>query len=145
MVYCQYMEKIIAYTGGGALGNPGPAGASVYIVDGEGGVVKEVKEFLGNGKANFAEYYGVMLALQTLVQLYGPKTTTMDFEIRLASELVKKQLNNESSIKEPGLVPMFIEIHNMRIDSFPKLTFTLIEQAKNKEATRLVNEVLEGK
>lgn len=139
------METIIAYTDGGARGNPGPAAAGVYITNSAGEKVKEVKEALGNGTNNFAEYYGVMLALDTLKQLYGKKTKEMEFEIRLDSELVKKQLNAEYQIKEPGLVPMFIQIHNLRVSSFPNLTFTHVRREHNKEADRLVNEALDGK
>lgn len=139
------METIIAYTDGGARGNPGPAAAGVYITNGAGDKIKEVKESLGNGTNNFAEYYGVMLALETLKQLYGKKTKEMAFEIRLDSELVKKQLNAEYQIKEPGLVPMFIQIHNLRVSSFPNLTFTHVRRELNKEADRLVNEALDGK
>ncbi len=139
------METIIAYTDGGARGNPGPAAAGVYITDAVGTMVREVKQALGNANNNFAEYYGVMLALQTIKQIYGQKTKEMMIEIRLDSELVKKQLNSEYQINEPGLVPMFIEIHNMRVISFPNLTLTQVSQEENKEANRLVNEVLDGK
>ena len=86
-----------------------------------------------------------MLALQTLKQIYGKNSKTMQFEIRLDSELVQKQLSGIYQIKEPGLVPMFIEIHNMRVASFPHITFTHVPRAKNKEADRLVNEALDGK
>lgn len=139
------METIIAYTDGGARGNPGPAASGVYITNATNEKIKEVKEALGNGTNNFAEYYGVLLALQTFKQLYGKNTKNMQFEIRLDSELVKKQLNNEYQIKEPGLVPMFIEIHNLRVASFPNLFFTHVRRSLNKEADRLVNEALDGK
>jgi len=85
-----------------------------------------------------------LIGLQTLKQEYGKATKTMQFEIRLDSELVKKQLNAEYQIKEPGLVPMFIEIHNMRVANFPHLKLTHIPREKNKEADRLVNEALDG-
>ena len=139
------METIIAYTDGGARGNPGPAAAGVYITDFDGKEVREVKQSLGNGTEDFAEYYGVMLALQTLKAIYGKKSKVMQFEIRLDSELVQKQLSAVQQINEPGLVPMFIEIHNMRVVSFPNITFVHISSAKNKEADRLVNEALDGK
>ncbi len=138
------MQKIIAYTDGGARGNPGPAGIGVYITDEAGKVLKEHKEFIGNSTNNFAEYNAVMSALQILKANYGKKTKEMEFEIRLDSELVKKQLNNEYQIKEPGLVPMFIEIHNMRVASFPNLLLTHIPREKNKKADRLVNEALDA-
>jgi len=136
------MEKIIAFTDGGARGNPGPSGIGVHITDADGKVLKEVSQFLGNATNNFAEYNGVMVALQTLKAMYGKKTKEMEFELRMDSELVKKQLNNEYQIKEPGLVPYFIEIHNLRVSSFPNLTLTHIPREKNKEADRLSNEAM---
>lgn len=138
------MEKIIAYTDGGARGNPGPAGIGVFIQNEQGTVLKEVSKFLGNATNNFAEYNGVLVALQTLKAMYGSKTKTMHFEIRMDSELVKKQLNNEYQIKEPGLVPYFIEIHNLRVSSFPNITLTHIPREKNKEADRLSNEAMDA-
>ena len=82
--------------------------------------------------------------LQIAKELFGKKTNEIQFEIKLDSELVKKQLNSEYQINEPGLVPHFIEIHNMRVASFPNLTFTHISRELNKEADRLVNEVLDA-
>lgn len=138
------METVIAYSDGGARGNPGPAAIGVQIVGADGNVVKEFGETIGNSTNNFAEYHGAMRALQTLKELYGKKTKDMQFELRLDSELVKKQLNHEYQIKEPGLVPLFIEIHNLRVANFPQLTFTHIPREQNKEADRLVNEALDG-
>ncbi len=139
------MEKIIVYTDGGARGNPGPAAIGVHIVDDSGQVVKEAKETIGNSTNNFAEYYGVLRGLQLLKELYGKKTKDMEIELRMDSELVKKQLNGEYQIKEPGLVPMFMEIHNLRVANFSNLTLTHIKRSLNKEADRLVNEALDGK
>lgn len=138
------MEEIIAYTDGGARGNPGPAGVGVYILSEKGKVLKEVKEFIGNATNNFAEYQAVALALNTLKKMYGKKSRQMSFELRMDSELVKKQLNHEYQIKEPGLVPLFIEIHNLRVSSFPNLKLTHVPRAKNKEADRLVNEAIDA-
>ena len=85
----------------------------------------------------------MLLGLQSLKQEFGRKTKEMEFEMRMDSELVKKQLNGEYQIKEPGLVPIFIEIHNMRVANFPNLILTHIPREKNKEADRLVNECLD--
>lgn len=139
------METIICYTDGGARGNPGPAGIGVYIVEENGTVVYELGQAIGNSTNNFAEYNAVMVGLQSLKQLYGSATKTTNFEICLASELVKKQLNNEYQINEPGLVPMFIEIHNMLVADFPHVTFKSIPRTQNNEADRLVNEALDEK
>jgi len=138
------METIIAYTDGGARGNPGPAAIGVHVVDESGAVITEVSETIGNSTNNFAEYYGVLRALQILKDRYGKQTKEMQFELRMDSELVKKQLNHEYQVKEPGLVPMFMEIHNLRVANFPRLTLTHVKREQNKEADRLVNEALDG-
>ncbi len=138
------MEKVITYTDGGARGNPGPSGVGVYITK-DDKVVREVKESIGNATNNYAEYYGVMLALQTLKKIYGKATKNMQFEMRMDSELVKKQLNAEYQIKEPGLVPLFIEIHNLKVANFPNISFVHVPRAENKEADRLANEAMDGK
>lgn len=138
------MEKLIVYTDGGARGNPGPAGVGIYIEDTDGEMVKEVAKAIGNSTNNFAEYQAVAIALDTLKKMYGKKTKEMDFELRLDSELVKKQLNHEYQIKDPGLVPLFIEIHNLRVANFPHLTLTHVPREKNKEADRLANEAMDA-
>ena len=139
------MQKIIIYTDGGSRGNPGPAAIGVYMIDESDKVVKEVAETIGNATNNFAEYHAVLRGLQTAKEMFGKKTKEMEFEIRLDSELVKKQLNSEYQIKDPGLVPFFIEIHNMRVSTFPNLILTHVRREKNKEADRLVNEALDDK
>ena len=139
------MKTVIAYTDGGARGNPGPAAVGVHIVDADGVTIKDVAARIGNSTNNYAEYYGVMLALQTLKALYAKKTKEMQIELRMDSELVKKQLAGEYQIKEPGLVPLYMEIHNLRVAHFPNLTLTHVKRALNKEADRLVNEALDGK
>lgn len=139
------MERVITYTCGKTLGNPGSAGVGVYITTSAGEVVQEFKKAIGNADTNFAEYYAVMLALDTLKQIYGTTTKTIHFEFRLSSEFVTEQLNAECQIKEPGLVPLFIEIHNQRVADFPNISLTYVPPAKNKQAARLANEAIAGK
>lgn len=139
------MEKIIAYTDGGARGNPGPAAVGVYITDADGHEIVSVQETIGNATNNLAEYQGVLRALEELKSRYGKKSRELDVELRMDSELVKKQLNDEYQIKDPGLVPLFMEIHNLRVSHFPNLTYTHVRRENNKEADRLVNDALDGK
>ena len=136
------MEKVICYTGGGATGNPGPAAIGVYITDVVGSMMSEVGQTIGNSTAPFAAYQAVLVGLQTLKSLLGEACRTTDIVLSLDNAFVTQQLNDEVEIKEPGFVPMFIEIHNMRVSSFPHLTFALIPTEQNSEATRLVNEAL---
>ena len=136
------MEKIICYTDGGARGNPGPAGAGVYVTDAEENVIGETSEFLGNATNNYAEYAAVILALVVLKKKFGKKIKDMEVEVRMDSKLVVKQLMHVYQVKEPSLVPQFMEIHNMRVKDFPHVTFVHIPREKNKEADRLANEAM---
>ncbi len=138
------MEKIFVNTDGGARGNPGPAAVGVFVTDADGKMLKEVKQTIGNSSNNFAEYQAVLIGLETLKQMYGKATRDKEIVLRLDSELVKKQLNAEYQIKEPGLVPNFIAIHNLRVTNFPHLTLQHVPREQNKEADRLVNEALDG-
>ena len=137
------MEKVICYTGGASRGNTGPAAVGVYITDAADVMMGEAAETIGNSTEFFAQYHAVLTGLLALKSILGERTATTKIEIRLESELVKKQLNSESEIKEPGIVPMFIAIHNMRVASFPHLTFTLIPSEENRNAKRLINEALD--
>lgn len=139
------METIICYTAGESKGNPGQSAIAVYITNDGGEVIQEIAHSIGNATAAFASYNAVMVCLQNLQNLYEDKTKTMSFDIRLDSELVAQHLNAKTSINDPGLVPMFIEIHNMRITSFPNLTLTLISNEESMEANRLLKEALDGK
>jgi ribonuclease HI len=136
------METWTCHTDGGARGNPGPSGIGV-VIDAPNGERTELSKYLGNGTNNFAEYAAVVLALQELKKKLGTRSTNVAIEIRLDSELVKKQLSGEYQIKEASLVPQFIEIHNLRVSAFPHITFIHIPREKNKDADRLANEAMD--
>ena len=138
------MAEITIFTDGGARGNPGPAAIGIYAVDAAGSVLLEHSEIIGNSTNNIAEYAAVATGLQLLKQKVGKAVKEKTVELKLDSELVKKQLNGEYQIKDAGLVPYFIEIHNLRVAHFPNLTLTHVPRAENKEADRLVNEALDA-
>lgn len=139
------METIICYTSGASRGNPGPSAIGVLITDTDGVVLSEVSRSIGNGTSDFAAYYAVMVGLQTLEELLGTESRMTSIEVRLENKLVKKQLNAESQINDPGLVPLFIEIYNRRVASFPQLAFVTIQPEQTEVVDRLVNEALDGK
>lgn len=137
------METIVVHTDGGARGNPGPGGIGVVIADAEGNVLSEVSEFLGESTNNAAEYQAVIVALRELKKLFGKRTKEMAFDMHLDSELVQRQLSYKYQIKEAGLVPLFMEIHNLRIANFPHISFTHVRREQNKRADELANEAMD--
>jgi ribonuclease HI len=137
------MKKVICYTDGGARGNPGIAGAGVTAQFEDGTIFFEGSQFLGNATNNYAEYAAVLLVLTELKRRLGKATKDHAVEVRMDSELVQKQLSNEYQIKEPSLVPQFIEIHNHCVASFPHITFVHVPREENKRADKLANDAMD--
>lgn len=138
------MEKVILYTDGGSRGNPGIAGAGVAMVSAAGQILKTAFKPLGTMTNNEAEYQAVILGLETLKKLFGKgKTKDLNVEVRLDSELVKKQLSGQYQTKEKHLWPLFMKIWNKRVTDFPYLTFTHIPREDNVLADKLANEAMD--
>ena len=132
---------LIIHTDGGSRGNPGPAaiGVVVSLSTGE----KEYFQSIGNTTNNIAEYSAVIFALKKAKQLLtksGAKKTNI--ELRTDSELLVKQLNAEYKIKDVDLIPLFINVWNLRQD-FVSVKFIHVLREKNKIADRLVNKALD--
>ena len=115
------------------------------VAKADGTVIAELSQFLGNATNNFAEYAAVLLALKELKKRFGNKTKSLAVEIRMDSQLIQRQLSYTYQIREPSLVPQFLEIHNMRVKDFPHITFTHVPREKNKSADRLANEAMDRK
>ncbi|KKS15766.1 MAG: Ribonuclease H [Parcubacteria group bacterium GW2011_GWB1_41_6] len=135
--------KIVIYTDGGSRGNPGPAAIGVVVKDEKKRIIKNYAKSIGSKTNNEAEYEAVIFALQKIRQIFGKeKIKNLEIEIRMDSELVARQLRGEYKILEEKLFPLFIKIWNLKI-SFPFLDFREIPREQNKEADRLVNEILD--
>lgn len=132
------MEKIIAYTDGGARGNPGPAAIGVVINE------RSYAEKIGQATNNIAEYQAIIFALKKIKQLLGKeKAAQTVVEIRSDSELVVNQLNGRYKIKEKEFYKLFIEIWNLKQD-FSKVNFVNVPRSENKLADKLVNQILDS-
>lgn len=137
-------NKIIIYTDGGSRGNPGPAGIGVVIKNDSGELVKTYARSIGKATNNEAEYHAVIFGLQKAKSLFGgKKVRNMNVEFRIDSELIGKQLTGAYKIEENKLFPLFIRVWNLKID-FGNVSFHIIPREKNREADRLVNEVLDS-
>ncbi len=131
-------KKIIIYTDGGARGNPGPA-ACGYVIDD-----KPYGEYLGHGTNNEAEYRGVIEALKKVYAILGrAKATKAEIEVRMDSELIERQLKGIYKVKQLHLKVLFTDAHN-EIKNFKKVVFVHIPREKNKEADKMVNEILDS-
>ena len=132
------MKKLIINTDGGARGNPGPAGIGVVIRDQDGVIIKSFGEFLGSQTNNFAEYSGLIRALETARDM---KATHLD--IRMDSELIVKQMLGQYKIKEPNLKNLASKAIVL-LKNFANYTFTHVRRELNKEADAMVNQAIDA-
>jgi ribonuclease HI len=131
--------RLIAHTDGASRGNPGPAACAVIVTDGDGDELLRRARRLGVVTNNVAEYHGVRLALELLRELGAD-----DVVVKLDSELVVKQLNNEFKVKHPSLKPLFEQAREL-MREFSAVEIQYIPRAQNKAADRLANDALDEK
>ena len=134
-------HKIIIHSDGGSRGNPGPAAIGALIEYGERRI--ELSECIGEATNNIAEYRAIAEAMKKAKAVLGKDLVKRSCaECYLDSELVVRQLNHEYKLKEPTLIPSFIEIWNLRLD-FKSVVFVHIRRELNKRADELVNLALD--
>jgi probable phosphoglycerate mutase len=128
---------ITAFCDGGARGNPGPSGFGVYIQDERGAKVAELSEFLGIRTNNFAEYSGLLAALEFALRYEHPRLKVVS-----DSELMVKQIKGQYKVKSPDLRPLYEEAKR-RIAGLESFQIQHVLRNKNKEADRLANEAMD--
>src|SRR3984885_8249772 len=128
---------IIAHSDGGARGNPGPAGYGVVIQDPSGHKVAHLSEYLGHQTNNFAEYQGLIAALEYALQ-HGPKALKLISD----SELLVRQIKGIYKVKNATLR----DLHGRAQELIAHLDWFSIGHAlreQNTEADRLANEAMD--
>jgi len=128
---------LVAHSDGGARGNPGPAGYGVVIEDRSGNRVAALSEYLGHQTNNFAEYQGLIAALEYAVQHeYRALKLVSD------SELLVKQIKGIYKVKNAVLQDLHARAKELirRLDWF-SIGHALREH--NQEADRLANAAMD--
>jgi ribonuclease HI len=130
-------QYLIAHSDGGARGNPGPAGYGVVIKDESGRKVAALSEYLGHQTNNFAEYQGLIAALEYALK-HGPKA----LKVISDSELLVRQIKGIYKVKNPTLQ----DLHARAKELIQQLNWFSIGHAlreHNQEADRLANEAMD--
>ena len=130
-------EYLVAHSDGGARGNPGPAGYGVVIHDQTGRKVAALSEYLGHQTNNFAEYQGLIGALEYAIE-HGPKALKLISD----SELLVRQIKGIYKVKNATLQ----DLHGRAKELIAQLDWFSIGHAMredNTEADRLANEAMD--
>jgi ribonuclease HI len=130
-------KGMIAYIDGGSRGNPGPAGYGVYVTDAEGHKLAELSDFLGVQTNNFAEYSGLIAALEYAVEHgYGTVKVVSD------SELLVKQMKGQYKVRSEALQDIYNEAKAL-VRKLDRFEICHVLRHLNKDADRLANQAMD--
>ena len=130
-------QYLVAHSDGGARGNPGPAGYGVVIQDQSGKKIAALSEYLGHQTNNFAEYQGLIAALEYAIE-HGPKALKLISD----SELLVRQIKGIYKVKNAVLQ----DLHARAKELIVQLDWFSIGHAlreHNQEADRLANDAMD--
>jgi ribonuclease HI len=128
---------LIAHSDGGARGNPGPAGYGVVLQDEAGRKVAALSQYLGHQTNNFAEYQGLIAALEYAIG-HGHKA----LKVVSDSELLVRQIKGIYKVKNETLK----ELHGRAKQLIAQLSWFSIDHAlreHNREADDLANQAMD--
>lgn len=128
---------LIAHSDGGARGNPGPAGYGVVIKNERGQKVAALSQYLGHQTNNFAEYQGLIAALEYAIE-HGYKA----LKVISDSELLVRQIKGIYKVKNATLQ----ELHGRAKELIAQLEWFSIDHAlreHNREADDLANQAMD--
>lgn len=129
--------KLVIYIDGASRGNPGRAGAGVWITNGEGKKMVEMARYLGHKTNNQAEYGALLLGLREAKRLRGES-----IHIFTDSELIERQVKGLYRVKDLSLKALHKKvIQNLREFSFFEIES--IARAQNQEADYLANQAIQ--
>ena len=130
------MNSYIAYCDGGSRGNPGPSASASIVYDQDNKIIKEISKYIKINTNNVAEWQSLILALETAQEL-----DLYPITIRMDSLLVISQIQDKWKVKTPHLLPLYKQA-KLLINK--NIKFEHVRREYNKEADRLVNEVLDS-
>lgn len=128
---------VVANVDGGARGNPGPAGYGVVLKDHAGKKLAALHEYLGLQTNNFAEYQGLIAALEWTIA-HGHKA----LKVISDSELMVKQIKGQYKVRSPGLVDLYHQAKELiaKLDWF---SIQHVLRGENREADALANAAMD--
>jgi ribonuclease HI len=130
-------RHLVAFSDGGARGNPGPSGYGVVVQDEAGRKVAALSEYLGHQTNNFAEYQGLIAALE-----YAVANGHKALKVISDSELLVRQIKGIYKVKNAALQ----DLHGRAKELIAQLDWFSIGhvlRGHNEEADSLANAAMD--
>ncbi len=129
--------QLFLFIDGASRGNPGRAGAGVWMTNGGGRKVVEMSRYLGHKTNNEAEYWALLLGLREARRLGGKS-----IHIFTDSELIERQVKGLYRVKHPNLKGLH-KIVTQNLKEFSSFDIQSIPREQNQEADRLANQAIQ--
>ncbi|MBV8206422.1 MAG: ribonuclease HI family protein [Acidobacteria bacterium] len=126
-------DYLVAHIDGGARGNPGPAGYGVVIEDHAGRRIDEFYRYLGRQTNNYAEYSGLIAALE-----YALQNHFRALKILSDSELLVRQMKGIYKVRALPLQELYAKARAL-IRELDWFAIEHIPREQNTEADHLAN------
>jgi ribonuclease HI len=129
----------VLYIDGASKGNPGRAGAGIWMTNGSGRKLIEMSRYLGHKTNNEAEYWALLLGLREARRL-GVKSV----QVFTDSELIERQVNGFYRVKHSNLKGLH-KMVTQNLKEFSSFDIRSIPREQNQEADRLANQAIQRK
>jgi len=130
-------RHLVAHIDGGARGNPGPSGYGVAIEDESGHRVAALSQYLGRQTNNFAEYQGLIAALEYACE-HGHKALAVVSD----SELLVRQIKGIYKVKNAALRDLHARAKEL-IAQLEWFSIGHVLRGHNQEADQLANAAMD--
>jgi len=128
---------LIVYVDGASRGNPGRAGAGVWMTNGEGKKLLETSRYLGLKTNNEAEYWALLIGLREAKRLGGRSV-----RVFTDSELIQRQVKGIYRVKDLNLKNLHQKVIQ-DLNWFSSFEIESIPREENREADRLANHAIQ--
>jgi ribonuclease HI len=126
-------KRLIIYTDGASLGNPGLAAIGAVIKDEQGRLIARISQPIGEATNNQAEYRAIIAALEKAISLGASEV-----DLNSDSELVVKQINGGYRVKKPSLKPLYQKVKQLQ-SQLQGFSIAHIPRQQNTEAHKLAH------
>ena len=124
------------YVDGASRGNPGESGIGVLVIRPDGSR-KEIRDYIGRGTNNEAEYKALITALGHLLA-----EEISEAKIHTDSQLVASQMNGLWKVRNPKLRTLHSEAKKL-VSSLSAIEIEYVPRENNSEADALANEAID--
>lgn len=137
--------ELVIYTDGGAAGNPGPA-AYAFIIYRAGKILTKDGLFIGKSTNNFAEYSGVLAALNKIVDLKkaGKLAGIAQITFKSDSSLMVNQLNGLFKVKNSAIRDFVFKIRTLENEIGLPISYKHIPREQNSRADSIVKDTIKN-